>query len=262
MALARRASRTSTRRPRARARLRRARQPGLRASRRGGSIAMPVGLGRHQVVGVEEPVVPSVDGDGVVGEGLGPVDHRLHIGDGDVARIAREAVVVERLSVGGARLAERVHDLLPLGVRERTVGKGLEPFEGICDGLDEVGYLDGQRHGFGRSIRQQIAEDLQVAAEREERNHRDAVAHEGVVGVVPLRALGVHPDAALGDEVGQLRQQRDEQLLGERDEADGRRPHPRAASRLLRRPPRVARWRARAHRSKTTVSCGSRRRSA
>ena len=50
----------------------------------------------------------------------------------------------------------------------------------------------------------------------EQRHDRQPVADERVVRVVPLRALGVHPDAAAGDEVGELGQRTDEQLLEQR----------------------------------------------
>jgi hypothetical protein len=65
--------------------------------------------------------------------------------------------------------------------------------------------------------RQDAGEEGQVALELVERDHRQAVAGQRVVGVVPLGPLGVHPDAAAGDVAGQLRERRDEQLLREGD---------------------------------------------
>jgi len=48
-----------------------------------------------------------------------------------------------------------------------------------------------------------------------EGDHGDAVSHEGVVGVVPFGALGVHPDAGFGDEIGDFGQHGGEDLLEE-----------------------------------------------
>jgi len=40
------------------------------------------------------------------------------------------------------------------------------------------------------------------------------MADEGVIGVIPLGPLGIHPDPGLGNEAGQLGQRRDQKLLG------------------------------------------------
>ena len=45
------------------------------------------------------------------------------------------------------------------------------------------------------------------------RHDRGAGAHQGVVGVVPLGALGVHPDPGAGHQVGELGEKGDQQLL-------------------------------------------------
>ena len=63
------------------------------------------------------------------------------------------------------------------------------------------------------------AEDLpaehQVAAQVIEGDHRGAIANQGVIRVVPFRPLRVQPDAGLGDEVGKLDEQGDQELLGQ-----------------------------------------------
>jgi hypothetical protein len=100
------------------------------------------------------------------------------------------------------------------------------------------GSLDSRRHGQDRAHRVEPGHDLggnrrlapvlvrqraqvtQVAPQVEQRHHRETVADERIVGVVPLRALGVHPDPAARHEVRQLRQRRHEQLLQQRDDDD------------------------------------------
>ena len=49
-------------------------------------------------------------------------------------------------------------------------------------------------------------------------HHRETVAHESVVCVVPLRSLGVHPDPTTRYEGRELRQGRDHELLEEVDQ--------------------------------------------
>ena len=46
------------------------------------------------------------------------------------------------------------------------------------------------------------------------------MADQSVVGVVPLRSLGVHPDATVDDQVAQFRQHGNEQFLQERNLVD------------------------------------------
>ena len=66
----------------------------------------------------------------------------------------------------------------------------------------------------------QVEQEPQVAPHRRHGHHGQAPAGEGVVGVVPLGTLGVEPDAAVRHQVGELRQQRDQQLLAQRDQPD------------------------------------------
>ena len=41
----------------------------------------------------------------------------------------------------------------------------------------------------------------------------NTISHKGVVGVIPLWALGIHPDAGIGNKVADLCQQRDQHFL-------------------------------------------------
>ena len=60
---------------------------------------------------------------------------------------------------------------------------------------------------------EQLEAERDVPSSVGEGHHRDAVPGERAVGVVPFRALGVHPETATGHEVGNLGQQRNQQLL-------------------------------------------------
>ena len=50
-------------------------------------------------------------------------------------------------------------------------------------------------------------------------DHGNAVAHQGIVGVVPFRPLGVQPNARLRNEVGELGEQHDKKFFAQIDEA-------------------------------------------
>ena len=46
-------------------------------------------------------------------------------------------------------------------------------------------------------------------------DHRKPPARQSVVGIVPLRALGIHPDPPAGHEIRELGQHRDQQFFRE-----------------------------------------------
>ena len=65
-------------------------------------------------------------------------------------------------------------------------------------------------------VGQQVPGQGQGAAQVGEGHDGQALADERVVRVVPLGALGVHPDAAVGHQVDDLREDGQQQLLAER----------------------------------------------
>ncbi len=93
------------------------------------------------------------------------------------------------------------------------------------DRVQDVDQLIEQRPHRCRQLHVTVAregaeQEPRVACDGIERHDRHPPARERVVGIVPLGALGVEPDAAAGDEVGELDEQRDQQLLRQRDEPD------------------------------------------
>src|SRR6185436_5373619 len=100
---------------------------------------------------------------------------------------ARErAELVDELPASDVVDSGRVEDRSSTPERAQRVEKMRRHFareqgRAIADGLD------------------QTVEDPEVAFEMAERDHRHAVADEGVVGVVPLGPLRVEPDAGAGN---------------------------------------------------------------
>ena len=79
-----------------------------------------------------------------------------------------------------------------------------------------AGDLDRHRDVARTTAEQRPAGTPRKLTQVEQGHHRQPVADERVVRVVPLRALGVHPDAPAGHEVGELGERGDEQLLEQR----------------------------------------------
>ena len=88
------------------------------------------------------------------------------------------------------------------------------------DAAEAVQQFHGHLHVLLLGLRQDLLEIDEETAQVAEGHHGHPVADQGVVGVVPLGALGVHPDAALGDEVGHLGEHRRHDLLDEVDLVD------------------------------------------
>ena len=104
-----------------------------------------------------------------------------------------------------------------------------------------------------------VSAEGQVAAQVAERDHRHAVADERVVGVVPLRPLGVHPDAGRRARSWRAWPAPATSSFSARFAATGR-PSPSAEQLAVARPAArdAARSRSRcASASKSIVSCGS-----
>ena len=92
--------------------------------------------------------------------------------------------------------------------------------EGGAHAVEAVEQLHRDLDLFLLRLRQHILEIDEETAQVVEGHHGYTVADEGVVGVVPFGALGVHPDAALGDEVGHLGEHGRHDFLDEVDLVD------------------------------------------
>ena len=88
------------------------------------------------------------------------------------------------------------------------------------DALEAVEQFLGHSHLFVLRRAQHVLEVHHEPAQVVQGHHGHAVAHQGVVRVVPLWALGVHPNAALRNEVRHLGEHRRHQLLDEVDFVD------------------------------------------
>ena len=94
-------------------------------------------------VAVHQAVVPAVLVERRVHQAEGVVEERADLGRGDLARVGRQPVGVERLAVATPGLTECVDDELAIGVGDRRVGERGELRERIGDVGQEVG--DGRR---------------------------------------------------------------------------------------------------------------------
>ena len=183
---------------------------------------LPSGPGHEHVVGVEEAVRAARP---VRWCGRGTRSQRRRSG---ARRPPPPALRPEKpcavdLSRGRRpRPAPSARRRLPRAASETVAGgeDGAVGLEGARRSVEPGAHLvgDGDRLAAQRS--EQAGQEGQVPLQVAERHHRDAVADQRVVGVVPLRALGVEPDAAARHEVRDLGERRHEQLLDETDVHD------------------------------------------
>ncbi len=80
--------------------------------------------------------------------------------------------------------------------------------------------LPRQLYGSGLR-RQQLLQEMDIAAQIIQGDHGQAMSDECVVRVIPFGALCVEPDAAVDDQVAQLGQERHQQFLQQRRQVNG-----------------------------------------
>ncbi len=180
----------------------------------------PVRMNLEKVVRVIEPVPAAVRADRVIDvpEG-GPAE------PGDLRGVerflSREPLGVDRLAVVGEGRTQSVQEALPVRVAHRP---GFERRLRVAQ--DRVHATEPGRHLGGDPNRPVVRpagrtfQERQVAAEISQGDHGDAVSDQGVVRVVPFRALGVDPDPAVRDEIRELGEGGYEELLQERHVVD------------------------------------------
>ncbi len=128
-----------------------------------------------------------------------------------------ETLGVDPIAVLGERKSELVQEVL-----SGSVGDPGVPWASLAqhrgDGTEPIGNLS--RYGNLLEFRRtdERLEVIQVSTEVVEGHHRQSEADEGIVRIVPLRPLGVHPDAPARHEVGEFGQSRHQELLNQRDE--------------------------------------------
>jgi hypothetical protein len=139
-----------------------------------------------------------------------------HVLRGDGHHGTRGTIAVQLLPVLAERMPERLQHDPPLNVVDRAVGRRHVRPQGPGHPLARHAQLrrDLERRAGGA---EQVEGEGKQAAQVGQRDHRGAVAHQGVVGVVPLGPLGVHPQARPGHEAGQAGQHQHQQLLGQPD---------------------------------------------
>ena len=77
------------------------------------------------------------------------------------------------------------------------------------DGTEEVESFVSYLH-IGLN---ELLEESHIAAHIAESDHGSAVAHQGIVGIIPLGSQGIHPNAGIRNEVRELGEERDEQFI-------------------------------------------------
>ena len=178
------------------------------------------GFGETQeVVGVPEAVGAAVGAQRMIGVVEGAADETRDGLDGDGDGRAG-TLAVNGVAVTGAGLAGGVNEDAAVFVVE-TIGRGERGGVAVEDGshfTKQDGDGGGHRHvGPAEGGQHLVAQVGEETAQVGEGDDGKAVADEGVVGVVPLGTLGVHPDAAAGHEVGETGEDEQEELLGEVD---------------------------------------------
>ncbi len=177
------------------------------------------GVERDEIISMVEAVGAFGDSDRGIEIGLHLTQELLQEVGTQLDFLARVACI-DCLTVGLARHADRIDKAAASFVGE---GKGCACTLGVVSGKSRRHITQEHYHLAGQGIgsihaRVQLLEERHEAAHIIERDHRRAIAHEGVVSIVPLGAERIHPNTRLGNEIAQLGEQRDKNLLREGNE--------------------------------------------
>ena len=210
-----------------------------------------------EVIGVIKPVRSPVRANGLVCKREGDLEEIEQLAAFDPGLAARESFGVNLFAILAAGARQPIKHLLALAVIDAVREQGAMALQNAVHGQQKFGDFIRQVHlGFFQRAENFQAEG-QKAAQITKCDHGNAVANQGVIGVVPFRSLGVQPDARLRDEIGELGKQRNEKFFAQIDEAHmALLRHKRACHRSL------SIWMRRrtissCFRSKITVSLGS-----
>ena len=169
----------------------------------------------HQVVRVVQPVGPLVGLNRVLEVRQRHFHETREVRQGQRALAAGEVLLVNLVTVVAGCGAQPVQDGAALGVGNDARRQPMMLAQGGVDAAEAIQQLLRHRDLFVVGLRKDVLEVDQETSEVVQRHHGHAVADKGVVGVVPLGALGVHPNAALRDEVGDFGKHGGHQLLDE-----------------------------------------------
>ena len=174
-----------------------------------------IGFHRHQVVRVVQAVGTLVGPDGMFEVRERHLDEARQVRQRQCALAAGEVLLVNFVAVVAGCGAQTVQDGAALGVGNVARRQPLVLAQSGVDAAEAVQQFLRDGNFLVVGLRQDVLEVDQEPAEVVQGHHGHAVAHQGVVGVVPLRTLGVHPNAALRDEVGDFGEHGGHQLLDE-----------------------------------------------
>ena len=169
----------------------------------------------HQVVGVVKLVRALVGADGMVEiiEAKGRKSAELSEVNG--LFFAAKTLLVNPGAIVGSSCTQAVEHGLAVGIAERPGQEAMMSGQGRFHLMETKRQFRRDFHRTRFAISQQALEKGHEPPQVIKSHHRDAIAHKGVVGVVPLGSLGVHPDACLRDQVRDLGQYGSEDFFEE-----------------------------------------------
>ena len=159
----------------------------------------------QQVVGMEHAVVTPVRGNAVVNGRHRVAEQTADVLDGQRHFRRQLLGAVDRLAKAARSLAQFFERRESQRRTYRPVTQRWRNIAQRHSGVGEPGDHLGRHLGRAVLVGEQGVKERDVSAQVIECDHRQALTHERVVRIVPFRPLGVHPDAAIDNEVAELR---------------------------------------------------------
>ncbi|CAI8437339.1 MAG: Uncharacterised protein [Cryomorphaceae bacterium] len=161
---------------------------------------------------MEQLVLALIRTNGVLQEGFRNTHERFYIIHCEHFTLTGKTVVVNGPAVRTRCFTQTVQHFLALCIRDGALKQTLVRFQCGFNRMEERRQFRTHLHFAMLSVQDAFKEGKEPA-QIVQGHHRNPISYERVVRIVPLRALGIHPDTAFRDEVGHLRKNGREDLL-------------------------------------------------
>ena len=169
-----------------------------------GNVDPPIGLNRHEVIGMVKAILSLVGLDGMFQVFQCHIHKRREVRQFHGGFVARKILTVNFLTVVARRNAQSVENGTSLVIGDAPCRQGLVFHERRIHAIEASEQLIRYQDFLVVCGGQNILEINQETSEVIERYHGHAVPDQGIVGVVPLGALCIHPNPPFRNEIRNL----------------------------------------------------------
>jgi hypothetical protein len=165
----------------------------------------------------KSPSARAIGAQRLVKIGMHQCQQRLHFGWRHMLKLCAEPAAVDLPAIVTGGCPQFIHQRAPLACGEAGRKLWLMCCQRRVHGVEKAFDFACQDNGRLCLVGEKLLAKGDHAAQIGGSHHRQPLAHQGIVGVVPFGALGVHPNATFRNQIANFGQHQQKQLLGQRD---------------------------------------------